>query len=268
MKYFFILMFLGSLGEGYYVRSNMPVQWNSVIAMLKVPEPGAESVTPDQRQINDRADKIVASAISVATNLQAAVVAPKAPAPTKVFVPPNPLPARADWTWTTSDGKTYKNVVITKVDADCVTILDADGGARLEIALLPADLQQQLNFDPELAANAEVRRGEHDQASEAAIEQAEEAARQAKLKKELETDANTAKIQENGQAKDAAVDADLRVQNAKARISDMEDDLKAVSKHVYFVFGTLSGEAYYVNKYNTDKQQIAACQAIIDAGGK
>jgi hypothetical protein len=73
--------------------------------------------------------------------------------------PPAAIPAQANWTWTTSDGKTYQDVRITKVEADCVTILDADGGARISIATLPPDLQKELNYDPAAAAQASARRG-------------------------------------------------------------------------------------------------------------
>lgn len=101
----------------------------------------------------------------------------------KTFVPPSPLPSQPNWTWTTSDGKTYKNVVITKVEADCVTILHADGGARINIATLPPDIQKQLNYDPDLAAEASSKRTEQEKAADAALAK-EIAARNARLQAE------------------------------------------------------------------------------------
>jgi hypothetical protein len=269
VKYFFIVMIFCSLGEGYYVRGHMPGQWNAVIHLLKVPEPSADAITPRQKQINDAADKFFASATSVVTNMAASL--PNAPGQVqkvKTFVAPNPLPARANWTWTTAEGKTYQNVVITKVEPDCVTILDSEGGARVETSQLPVDVQQMLNYDPESAADAEIQRGESDHADQIAMDQASQAAKQAKLKRDTEAEANTAKIQADGHDAEDAVDADLRIQDTKKKMADYQDDLAAVSKRVYFVQGVLSGEAYYVDRYNKDTAEIASCQAIIAAGGK
>lgn len=64
------------------------------------------------------------------------------------------LLARAE-DWQTTDGKTYKDIKVVKQDAVYVTILCADGGAKIEISNLPPDLQKKLNYDP-LAAQAQV----------------------------------------------------------------------------------------------------------------
>ena len=50
--------------------------------------------------------------------------------------------------WTTSDGKTYSNVTVLKSDAQSVTILDKDGGARILLVNLPPDLQKRFNYTP------------------------------------------------------------------------------------------------------------------------
>ena len=50
--------------------------------------------------------------------------------------------------WKTTDGKIYKSVKVVKQDADSVTILDSDGGARIEFSKLPTDLQKRFNYDP------------------------------------------------------------------------------------------------------------------------
>lgn len=55
-------------------------------------------------------------------------------------------PAQDHWTWTTSDGKTYNDVKIEKIQGDYVTIIHSDGGARVPISTLPDDLQKQLNY--------------------------------------------------------------------------------------------------------------------------
>jgi len=100
------------------------------------------------KTLNDQVTQLKAAAV-----IAAEVSAPSAPAPvaSRKFTPPSPVPKQANWTWTTTDGKTYKNVVILKVEADCVTILDDEGGARIYIVTLPPDIQKLLNYDPELA---------------------------------------------------------------------------------------------------------------------
>ncbi len=79
--------------------------------------------------------------------------------------------------WTTTDGKTYTDVKLIKRDADTVTILDEDGGARISLDRLPADLQKRFGYDPvaakaaaearakEEAANAKALQAEMDEAS-------------------------------------------------------------------------------------------------------
>ena len=52
--------------------------------------------------------------------------------------------------WKTIDGKTYEGVTVIKVDADAVTILYKDGGARITLESLSPDLQKKFNYDPEL----------------------------------------------------------------------------------------------------------------------
>ncbi len=59
--------------------------------------------------------------------------------------------------WTTSDGKVYKGVMVVKVEADAVTIIDDDGGALVPLVKLPANLQQRFNYDPEKAKAAAAR---------------------------------------------------------------------------------------------------------------
>ena len=77
--------------------------------------------------------------------------------------------------WTTSDGKTYKQVTVVRVEDDAVTILDEDGGALVPLALLPPDLQQRYHYDPEKAKIAAERRQSESEASTQAIEQQKKA---------------------------------------------------------------------------------------------
>jgi thiol-disulfide isomerase/thioredoxin/predicted secreted protein len=107
---------------------------------------------------------------------QAIVAAPvPTPLPTdalEAWKAPATLPQQANWTWTTTNGKTYQGVRIVKVEADSVTILDTDGGARVSISTLPPALQKQLNYDPKAAQQAAAIRQQHDQQS--ATERAQE----------------------------------------------------------------------------------------------
>lgn len=78
--------------------------------------------------------------------------------------------------WKTADGKIYQGVTVVKVEADAVTILDEDGGARIDLARLPADLQRRFNYDPAKAKVAADKRAQDDAASAQALEEETEAA--------------------------------------------------------------------------------------------
>jgi hypothetical protein len=75
------------------------------------------------------------------------------------WVGPADLPAQPNWTWTTLEGTTYQNVVVTKLGPDVVSISHAMGVAHdLPIADLPPDLQKQLNYDTAAASVARKER--------------------------------------------------------------------------------------------------------------
>jgi hypothetical protein len=77
--------------------------------------------------------------------------------------------------WTTSDGKTYRDVKVVSHDAAYVTILNADGGGRVLLATLNPDLQKRFGYDPVKAAAAIAAVAASDQRDKDAI--AEEKAR-------------------------------------------------------------------------------------------
>jgi hypothetical protein len=62
-----------------------------------------------------------------------------------------PVALRAE-DWTTLDGKSYKSVQVLSHDDGYVTILDADGGAKLMLTELPPELRARFGFDPAKAA--------------------------------------------------------------------------------------------------------------------
>lgn len=59
--------------------------------------------------------------------------------------------ARAE-DWKTTDGQAYKDVKALSHDDGYVTIMYADGGARIQLSKLPPDLQNRFNYDPAKAA--------------------------------------------------------------------------------------------------------------------
>jgi beta-glucanase (GH16 family) len=73
--------------------------------------------------------------------------------------------------WTTTDGKTYRDVKVIKTEDDAVTILDQDGGALVPLATLPPDLQRQYHYDPARAKIAAQARQSEADASAQAVEQ-------------------------------------------------------------------------------------------------
>lgn len=84
---------------------------------------------------------------------ESASTVPNPPLPLiKTWAPPAVMPAQFNWTWTTSDGKTYQNVVVNKIEADTVSITHSTGVAHVPISLLPPDIQKQLNYDPQAAS--------------------------------------------------------------------------------------------------------------------
>lgn len=56
--------------------------------------------------------------------------------------------------WKTIDGKVYPEIKVIKAEPDAVTILYRDGGARIPLIILPAELQKRFNYDPTLAQAA------------------------------------------------------------------------------------------------------------------
>lgn len=69
-----------------------------------------------------------------------------------------------DWTIA---GKTYQNVVVGQVEADCVHITYANGIGRVMIADMPTDLQKRFGYDSTKAEAAERAKENARAASEA-----------------------------------------------------------------------------------------------------
>ena len=71
------------------------------------------------------------------------------------------LPVYAE-DWTTSDGKTYQNVKVVRVEDDAVTILTKDGGALIPLFKLSPALQKKFSYDPAKAKIAAAARAQED----------------------------------------------------------------------------------------------------------
>lgn len=75
---------------------------------------------------------------------------------------------------TTTDGETYRNCAVTKIEADTLTFSHADGSARISYAKLPEDLKRK-HFDP---AKVAQYRHQLQQANDAATAKAAAAQRE------------------------------------------------------------------------------------------
>jgi hypothetical protein len=85
------------------------------------------------------------------------------PPPPPPAGPPNPLanwhapdvmPAHPNWTWTTLDGTTYQNVVVTKIEPDTVSITHSLGVGHVLMVNLPPDIQKELGSSTAVARAA------------------------------------------------------------------------------------------------------------------
>jgi len=164
MKHFPLVLIFLVLGGAIYMRFQQPKAWNNLLDSLRanvaaetpVPAPEEEAVAVVPKKpagvvyiTPDSTNYLNSGHI---TEVAQPTHAPAPPVTSRVFVPPSPLPSQSAWTWTTSDGKTYHNVIIEKVEADRVSIFYDQGSAVIETAVLSPDLQRLLNYDPDLAA--------------------------------------------------------------------------------------------------------------------
>lgn len=123
------------------------------------PEPplSAPPSAPASAPTNNTSPAVAPSPASLAPPADTNTVAgAPTPPPIKKWAPPDILPAKPNWTWTTTDGTAYQNVVILKIDSDTVKIMHSAGVTSLDISSLSPDIQKQLNYDPDAAAAAKV----------------------------------------------------------------------------------------------------------------
>jgi nucleoredoxin len=87
---------------------------------------------------------------------------------------------------TTRDGQVYHNYKVIDHDTGYITIMDSDGGGKIPLSNLPADLQAKYGYDPAKSAAFVQQAEEADRQQRAAIAQAE-AAQQAQAAQEAAT---------------------------------------------------------------------------------
>lgn len=164
MNYFLILIILALGGGGYYEYTLL--EQKSVADGQQITDLGtkvstlqadnktltadniklAQGLKDDEAKITDLT-KALADAKSAAAAAVAAAAAPPAP----VTPPPPPTPPKPTnhlGTITTSDGKTYQNCQLIKVDADGIVVNDSDGITKLLYGKLPTDLEKRFGYDP------------------------------------------------------------------------------------------------------------------------
>jgi len=174
MNQFLLIALVLVVCAGAYLRSQQPKEWNQFLETLKAPgnlATAETAVNPDgtsvpavsatvhpkpaaPEYINPAPGTPIHSSHIVDVAQPSASDHPNA----QIFVPPNPLPSQTAWVWTTSDGRTFRNVVVEKVEADRVTIFHDQGSAVIDINLLPDEIQGRLNYNPQLAAQASAAR--------------------------------------------------------------------------------------------------------------
>jgi hypothetical protein len=141
------LLVLGILGGAAYLAYTHPNEVQSLKSMVGLSKPEAMGANP------------VSAPSQPAPSSTSDSSSPPAPAPAPtttqstngianpplVGQPRPALPAQDHWMWTTTDGKTYREVKIEKIEKDYVTIIHAEGGVRIPISTLPDDVQKALD---------------------------------------------------------------------------------------------------------------------------
>jgi hypothetical protein len=179
--------------------------------------------------------------------------------------------ARAE-DWKTANGKTYRGVKVLAHTSTTVTILDQDGGATLNLADLPPDIQQKYGFDPKAAA-VEKARADAEKAKEDAA--AAEVAAAVKAKQEAQAAAD--KSARDAAAETIAVAArdltedqkEADTSSAKAKTDYAAADKAAIAGQVAIVtreHETIPIAATHVRLYSYD-QAHAALELLSAKGG-
>lgn len=278
MKYILLGVILCIFGFAY-LRAEQRKIWNDCLAALTVPDDSSgnsSSPAPSMPPPDDAPP--VATPIPVTPSRQpsavAEVISPTVPTTNSVvvaqreFVPPYPLPAQPNWTWSIQ-GKDYNNVVVTRAEADRVHISYTGGVGTLNTSDLTPEIQKQLNFDPEFAAKAAKERAD-DQAKIDAEEAPKIAAMNAQEARQAQADqAQTAQAGQAETARERISVAEDQRGNFQSDIEQMENAHEvSVSVDPKTGAETIGGSSFWKDKYYADEQAIGRCNQVINSGGK
>ncbi|MCE0521456.1 MAG: hypothetical protein LV480_00920 [Methylacidiphilales bacterium] len=138
-----------------------------------------------------------------------------------------------DWT---VGGKDYRNVKVLKVEADAITILDSDGGARLNLSDLTLGLQKRFHYDPATAKAAADERARSDAESAAALQQEMNQATEVQNQRQVDAAAQIAEARKAAQKTYAQTfsshggTAPVPVDNSQSLAAENEIDQKEWEK--------------------------------------
>ena len=95
------------------------------------------------------------------------------------------IPAFAE-TWTTTDGKTYLDVKVIRVEDDAITVLCKDGGSLIPIFKLSPALQKRFSYDPAKAKIAAEVRAKQDSENAKQLQKEIDLATKQKLQEQVD----------------------------------------------------------------------------------
>jgi len=283
VKYFISVLVVVFCGLAY-LRTEQPQMWNDGLNSLKVRDgtpPIVSATAPAPSQISP---PVAAPVATPATTLPivSEVISPDSKAyinPDHVrqveqpgenpassgtsntsavaFVPPDPLPAQPNWTWTVL-GKDYHNVVVTRVEADQVHIMYDGGIGAVNTSDLPPDMQKMFNYDP--ATASKVAKEKEAERAKIDAEQAPLIAAELQKQKDQAAADATARLQ-NIQNQNASANASVSRDQIQAIQQDMQSMVTAhevtINTNPQTGAVTYGGNSYWLNKYYADQAAIA-----------
>jgi hypothetical protein len=133
------------------------------------------------------------------------------------------FPLRAE-DWQTVDGQSFRSVQVLSHDDGFVTIICADGGARIMLSELPADLRKRFSFDPTRAAACVAKTEESDEHDQKALSDEQQKAR---LQQQAQAQVDAAAAA-SAPAPPVGVTANAaaRINEDQMQISDLQGELE------------------------------------------
>ena len=264
---FLLLVALG--GSGWFYQTQYePLVQNVADQAGKIDALNAQLTSANSQLESAKSQINLLAAAKAAHDLQIADLkgqlaksAATTPASDQILASPGTLPAKPNWTWSVL-GRDYNNVVVTKVEADCVHVTYDGGTGSINLSDLPPELRNLFNYDPALAQQATQEKA----AAAAKID-----AQQAPL-----IAAEEQKEKAAAAADDAQHQNDIRNQNAANAGSVARDQIRIIQQDMQDMEAahevTVStgyvgnpptpvvhygGTTFWLNKYYADQAAIA-----------